>query len=177
MAESIKPPVVRLPRFSWVPLIGAWLGRLFPAKDYTAKVLSYLEFMPWQQKMARAMATICEGCGKTLSPAKSYIPEIPLPEWLGCACDGEPVPGKAYTEEEWAEICVGFVKVNGLPVRAMFNLPGMILLEVMEALFLFQTGINSPRKVMEKMSQMSGTASQSKAEEMPRKERRQPAEN
>ena len=73
MTESIKPPVVRLPRFSWVPLIGAWLGRLFPAKDYTGRVLSYLEFMPWQQKMARAMAVVCEGCQKTLRPAPDLL--------------------------------------------------------------------------------------------------------
>ena len=177
MVEGIEPPVVRLPRFSWVPFIGAWLGRRFSPKDYPGRVLSYLEFMPWQQKMARAMAVVCEGCQKTLRPAPESPEGVDGPQWFGCVCEGEPVAGKAYTEEEWFEICVGFVKVQGLPVRALFRLPGMVLLEVMEALFLFQTGINSPRKVMEKMALMNGNDPPSKEDGMPRGEMRHPAEN
>ena len=162
MAQAIKPPVVRLPRFSWVPFIGAWLGRHLPAKEYSGRVMSYMEFLPWQQKMAKAQDTICLGCRKTLRKAPESPEGVDGPEWFGCSCEGEPEPGKHYTEDEWAEVCIGFVKAQGLPVRAIFSLPGMILLEVMQELFLFQTGMNSPRIVMEKMAQMSGNGSPSR---------------
>ncbi|MHC4647629.1 MAG: hypothetical protein ACYTBJ_19355 [Planctomycetota bacterium] len=170
MAQAIKAPVVILPRLNWVPLFGAWLGRVLPPKRYQGKVLSYMEFLPYQQQMAKAQQIICEGCQKPLRQAPEPPAGVDGPEWFGCVCEGDPVPGRAFNEEEWAEVCKDFIGAQGLPVRGVMMLPGSVLLEVMQELFLFQTGANSPRQVMERMVQMSGKGSRSKDSVRPKGE-------
>ena len=159
MARAIKPPVVWLPRLTWVPLIGGWLGRSLPGRKYTGRVLGYLEFLPFQSEMAKAQAVDCAGCGKTLRPAPKSPEGVDGPEWFGCVCEDAPDPVPHFTEEAWVKVCEGFIMAQGFPLGPMFALPGSVLVEVMEELFLCQTRANLPRKVTEKMDQTSGNDS------------------
>lgn len=147
MAEALKGPVVMLPRFAWVPLIGRWLGRKLPARKYVGKILSYIEFMPFQAEFTRAQETMCEGCGETLKVPSEPPEGIELPEYLGCRCDEPPRPKRRVEEEEFKNVCVAFIRAQGFPVRAVMALPGQVLHQVLMHFFWVQTGASLPREI------------------------------
>lgn len=73
-------------------------------------------------------------------------------------------PFREEWEESWAKATTGelkeeefqvsvarFLKAQRLPVRAIFSLPGTVLTEVLEELFLCQTRSNLPREMTEIM--------------------------
>lgn len=141
MAKAIQPPSVVLPRGSGVPLIGRWLARVLPPKVFTGRVLSYAEFMPFQDRFADALAVDCVTCGEEL---------------MRCRCpDDKRAPVPRYDEKEFEPLCIEFLRAQGLPAAKVFRLPGVVLNEVMRELFLIQTRANLPRP----RSQTSGSAS------------------
>ena len=88
--------------------------------------------------------------------------------------------GEELSEEEFEGVVVRFLRAQRLPVRPILSLPGSVLTEVLEDLFLCQTRANLPRAVGEVMERVirerrTGKVSHGKGPE--RKRRRRPAQN
>lgn len=132
LARAFEPPVVVLPRLAWVPVIGRLLARILPPKRHVGRVLSALEFQPFQAAFARAFTFECVTCGKRKT---------------ACECPPErrdhrsPMP-----DEELGRLCRDFIRAQGFPVNGLMALPGSALDQVMQELFICQTRANLPRR-------------------------------